>query len=83
MSRRFTATRFSEINTAPQCVACNMFRGGEQYKFGQFIDDLYGEGAAKNLQRIAHSYHKYTREELIQIITDSKTEVSFYLEKGK
>ena len=39
-SRRFLATRFDEHNCAPQCVACNMFRGGEQFKFAMNYKDL-------------------------------------------
>ena len=38
-SRRFMATRFSEDgNCEVQCVACNMFRGGEQFRFAMNLD---------------------------------------------
>ncbi len=72
MSRRFNSVRYNEMNTAPQCVACNMFRGGEQFKFSQFIEDYYGVGTAKELQWAAPLAHKLTKEELNQIIQDSK-----------
>lgn len=78
MSRRFNATRFSEENCAPQCYTCNVVRYGEQYKFGQWIDDMYGDGTAKRLQKEAHQPHPFTREELEQVISDSKQEIAFY-----
>ena len=50
-SRRFMATRYSEDgNCEVQCVACNMFRGGEQYKFALGLDSKYGEGTAEELE---------------------------------
>ena len=32
-SRSHLSTRFDEVNCQPQCVGCNMFKQGEQYKF--------------------------------------------------
>lgn len=78
MSRRFNSTRFEERNTAPQCVACNMFRSGEQYKFSLFIEDYYGKGTAEELRALAQRIHKFTREELEQIVSDSKETIKFY-----
>ena len=43
-SRSFLATRFDEVNCQPQCVGCNMFKQGEQYKFSLGLDSKYGEG---------------------------------------
>ena len=39
-SRSFLATRFNEENCQPQCVGCNMFKQGEQYKFALGLDQL-------------------------------------------
>lgn len=82
MSRRFNNTRFSELNTAPQCVGCNMFRSGEQYKFSLFIEDYYGKGTAEQIRKDAQEFHKLTREELEEIISDAKTQIDFYLKQG-
>ena len=82
MSRRFNATRFLEENTAAQCVSCNIYHYGEQYKFGLAIDDLYGAGMAKKLQKQAKKYHKFNRDELLEIIHDSKEEIDFYEKKS-
>jgi|TARA_R110002012_G_C11543810_1_gene601704 hypothetical protein len=60
-SRRFMATRYDEKNCSAQCVACNMFRAGEQYKFGLALDAKYGEGTAEELEIIARQTHKFSR----------------------
>ena len=60
-SRSFLATRFDEENCQPQCVACNMFKQGEQYKFALYLDAMYGEGKAQELQYLAKSIVKFTR----------------------
>ena len=60
-SRRFMATRYDEQNCFSQCVACNMFRGGEQFRFGLAIDSKYGEGKAEELETLARTTVKFTR----------------------
>ena len=70
-SRRFLATRFNEENCAPQCVACNMFRAGEQYKFSLNLDAKYGEGKAEELELLARTIVKFTR-------VDYEDKISYY-----
>ena len=60
-SRSFLATRFDEENCQPQCVGCNMFKQGEQYKFAINLDAKYGEGKAEELEILAKSVVKFTR----------------------
>ena len=60
-SRRFLATRFDEQNCAVQCVACNMFRGGEQFKFALNLDAKYGDGKALELEYKARTIVNYSR----------------------
>ena len=60
-SRRFLATRFDEENCQPQCVACNMFRGGEQFRFALGLDSKYGEGKAEEIEILSKSIVKFTR----------------------
>ena len=63
-SRRFMATRYSEDgNCEVQCVACNMFRGGEQYKFALALDSKYGEGTAEELEFLSRLIVKFTRSD--------------------
>lgn len=60
-SRSFLATRFDEENCQPQCVGCNMFKQGEQYKFSLYLDSKYGEGKAAELEVLARTIVKFTR----------------------
>jgi hypothetical protein len=60
-SRRFMATRYNEQNCSSQCVACNMFRGGEQFRFAMNLDAKYGEGTAQELEFLARTIVKFTR----------------------
>ena len=62
-SRRFMATRFDEENCQVQCVKCNMYSQGEQYKFGLALDSKYGEGTAEELEQISRSILKISRVE--------------------
>lgn len=60
-SRRFLPTRFDEENCQVQCPACNVFRYGEQYKFGLALDGKYGEGTAQELEYLARTTIKIGR----------------------
>ena len=60
-SRSFLATRFDEENCQAQCVGCNMFKQGEQYKFSLYLDSKYGEGKAAELEFLARTTVKFTR----------------------
>ena len=62
-SRKHIATRFDEENCQVQCIACNMFRQGEQFKFGMNLDAKYGEGKAEELEYLARTIHKVSRVE--------------------
>ena len=70
-SRSFLATRFDEENCQPQCVGCNMFKQGEQYKFALNLDAKYGEGKAEELEFLAKSVVKFSR-------IDYEDKISYY-----
>ena len=70
-SRSFLATRFDEENCQPQCVGCNMFKQGEQYKFAINLDAKYGEGKAEELEFLAKSVVKFSR-------IDYEDKISYY-----
>ena len=61
MSRRHLATRWCEINVQPQSAADNLFGQGEQYRFGLYLDNKYGEGTAEELQYKARTTVKLSR----------------------
>ena len=75
-SRRFMATRYDEKNCSAQCVACNMFRAGEQYRFALAIDAKYGEGTAEDLQYKARQIQKFAR-------SDYEDKLTYYKEAVK
>ena len=82
-SRGFLPTRFDEINCQPQCVGCNMFKQGEQYKFALALDAKYGEGTAQELQFKAKQITKITRAEYMEKISYYKEAVeNLKKEKG-
>jgi len=70
-SRRFLPTRFDEENCQVQCVGCNMFKQGEQYKFGLHLDGKYGEGTAEELEYLAKTTIKLGR-------IDYEEKISYY-----
>jgi hypothetical protein len=57
------ATRFDEENCQVQCIKCNMFSQGEQFKFGINLDAKYGEGRAEELEYLARTTFKISRVE--------------------
>ena len=71
MSRRFHTTRWCELNCQVQCVKCNMYGQGEQFKFGLNLDSKYGEGTAEELQYKARQTIKMSR-------VDYEEEISYY-----
>ena len=62
-SRRCHSTRWHEQNCQVQCVGCNMFKQGEQWKFGMALDVKYGVGTSKELEFLANTLTKKTRGE--------------------
>ena len=75
VSRKYLATRFHEANCFPQCLSCNIFRYGEQWKFGQFLDRNLGDGIAEELTILGHSTLKISRAEYEEKITYYKDAV--------
>jgi len=71
-SRKHLATRFSEDgNCEVQCVSCNIFNFGEQYKFSIALDSKYGEGTAEELEFLARTIMKVSR-------IDYEEKISYY-----
>jgi hypothetical protein len=72
-SRRHTATRWNEKNCQVQCVKCNMFNQGEQWKFGEKLDADYGKETCFELHKLAMSTVKMSR-------VDYEQEIRYYKE---
>tara|TARA_R100000541_G_C1873764_1_gene81284 strand:- start:20 stop:427 length:408 start_codon:yes stop_codon:yes gene_type:complete len=75
-SRRHTSTRWDLKNCQVQCVKCNMFNQGEQFKFGLYLDAQYGEGTAEELEIISKQTMKLTRVEYSLAVTYYKSLVN-------
>ena len=67
-SRRHYSTRWDETNCQVQCAGCNVFKYGEQFIFGQNLDNKFGEGTARRLHIKAQETIKITSSELEEMI---------------
>ena len=72
-SRKHLSTRFDEENCQVQCVKCNVYSWGEQYKFSLALNGKYGEGKAEELQYIARTTVKISRVEYEEKISYYKS----------
>ena len=68
-SRKHLATRWDETNCQVQCVGCNMFKAGEQYKFSIYLDSKYGEGTSEEIELLARTILKVSRIDYEEKIT--------------
>lgn len=68
MSRKHYSTRWNETNCQVQCAGCNVFRYGEQYKFGRNLDITLGSGTADELHMLSRQVVKYSNVDLIEMI---------------
>ena len=68
MSRKHYSTRYDETNVQVQCSGCNVFRYGEQYKFGRYLEEAYGEGTAEDLQNKSRQITKFSDIHLKELI---------------
>tara|TARA_B100001758_G_C18405312_1_gene611649 strand:- start:1402 stop:1776 length:375 start_codon:yes stop_codon:yes gene_type:complete len=66
ISRKHYATRWCTTNVQVQCASCNVFKYGEQYKFGVYLDQHYGVGTADELLQKSKQIVKLTNEELLE-----------------
>jgi len=72
MSRKHCATRWDEDNVEVQCMACNVYRYGEQYKFSKYL----GEDKADRLLIKSRQVQKFTDGELLDLIDLYKHKVN-------
>jgi hypothetical protein len=83
MSRQFMATRYDEQNCQVQCVGCNMFKFGEQFKFSLALDYKYGKGTAEELLHKSRQINKMSSKDFEEKISYYKSLVENLLkEKG-
>ena len=70
-SRRHHSTRWNELNCQVQCVKCNMYEQGEQFKFGMALEGKYSEGTSEELEFLARTIIKVSR-------IDYEEKISYY-----
>ncbi len=75
MSRRHTNTRWDENNVQVQCVRCNMFNQGEQYKFGKLLDVRIGDRTSEYLEWKSKQILKLNRVDYEEMIAKYKEKV--------
>ena len=74
-SRKHYATRWDETNCQVQCAACNVFRYGEQYKFGLNLDKEFGDGIAEQLLNLSKNIVKISNADLLDKIEYYKNKI--------
>ena len=75
MSRSNYSTRWDENNVQVQCVGCNMYRSGEQYKYSLYL----GNNLSEELYIKSKQIVKFADVELIDMIEDYKEKVNVLL----
>jgi len=78
IKREHHATKFDERNVKPQCRQCNRFKGGQEGEFATRIVRELGAETLLELNRLKHSYFKFTEKWLSEKIEYYKKEVKKY-----
>jgi hypothetical protein len=71
MSRKHYSTRWDIRNVKPQCVGCNMFKSGEQYKYSIYL----GSELANELYLQSNKIVKFSNDDLQEMIDRYSTEL--------
>ena len=75
MSRKHYSTRWDENNVKPQCIGCNMFKQGEQYKYSLFL----GKKISENLYTKSKEIVKFTNDDLLDMILKYTNKLNKFL----
>ena len=71
MSRKHYSTRWDERNVEVQCIACNVYRYGEQYKFSKYL----GQELSDELLALSRETKKFSNWELQEMIEMYKNKI--------
>ena len=77
-SRKHYATRWDEMNCQVQCVSCNMFKGGEQFLFGKYLDERFYVGLSDTMFFKAKETVKFADFEIEEMILKYKNLVDSF-----
>lgn len=78
MSRKHYSTRWDETNCQVQCYACNVARYGEQFIFGNKLNEEYGLDTAENLSIKCRQVEKFSNNDLLEKIVHYKNLLKEY-----
>jgi hypothetical protein len=84
VSRGHLVVRYEETNVNLQCsFRCNKMRSGEYQKYKAALKLKYGDKVPDELETLAATQrtYKFKKDELLQVIADSKEQIKFYLDK--
>ena len=73
-SRKHYSTRWDERNVKIQCVGCNVYRYGEQYKFSLYL----GKKKAQEMLDNSRIIRKFASDELEEMLTHYSNKVKKY-----
>lgn len=71
MSRKHYSTRWDERNVRVQCVGCNVFKSGEQYKYSLFL----GSELANELYLKSKELVKFSSQDIQDMIDKYNTKL--------
>ena len=75
MTRAKMATRYCEYNVQNQCVSCNIYKNGMQYKFGVYLDEIFGKGTAEEIEIRSNTIIKLNRVDYEEAIERYKQKI--------
>jgi hypothetical protein len=70
VSRTRISVRWNIRNTAPQCVKCNSYAGGEQFLMRKYLVATHGEKMIEAMEQLALMGKTESRESLLEKIAD-------------
>lgn len=75
ISRKHYATRWVIDNVHPQCVSCNVFKYGEQYKYSLFL----GPERSNLLYLQSQKIVKFSNADLQEMLDEFKLKLSYLI----
>ena len=75
------ALRYNEDNCHKQCVSCNTFKSGNLLEYRLGLIRRIGIDRVNALDELRHDIHKFTREELEELLQEYKEKVKIYEKK--
>ncbi len=73
LASRCNSILFEETNVAPQCAACNCYRGGMPQQYRLWMEHVRGAEVIERLERLkSGQVRKFTRDELVDMRIEFK-----------